>query len=311
MDIYYQATNKPELVLFPNKKYIGIDGNGTPGSDVFYYKKSLIMNFFNQLVSNLPSSQLKKYENIIEIFYWYNGKWNDGIEINNFYSGIDLKHLKYRISIQVPISTTDEQISSTKSKLAEMAYIDYIDLFDYQAKLSVQILHQGPFGDEYKSLDKLQGFADEQALRREGVHQEIHLTNFEKYQDQTNLKTILRTEVIQTPITKNLEFTISRFIHFLNLGNTKTFANFFSENAIIEDSSIGKTFESKPQLIDYVDTYFKNYHTKTKIMKAQLIDEHKVTIHAHFSGDFGDEDGIMEISLDSDNLISHMYANLV
>ena len=46
MDTYYTAVEHPELVTFSKRKYITIDGEGAPGSESFYDKKTFILNFF-------------------------------------------------------------------------------------------------------------------------------------------------------------------------------------------------------------------------------------------------------------------------
>lgn len=310
MDTYYTAVEHPELVTFSKRKYITIDGEGAPGSESFYDKKTFILNFFNDLVTYDKTLQFSEYSGIIEIFYWFDDRWDNILRIDNFYTSVDLSYLKYKISIQVPMSITIEKIREVSAISANKSLPNKVDIFEFSGGTWIQYLHHGPFSQEFNALNTMQEFADEHGLIRSGLHQEIHLTNFEKGQDQTNLETILRTEVKQLNKMQMTSFNTENFIHFLNLSNIKLVPQFFSNHAVIKDISVGREFMGHVEVAQYIDKYFKKYHTKTELLKIKQINQHTFTIYVDFTGDFGKEKGYMTISLGADNLIEKIEADL-
>ncbi|MGN9787894.1 hypothetical protein ACTMTF_41180 [Nonomuraea sp. ZG12] len=70
-----------------------------------------------------------------------------------------------------------------------------LTLFTLPEQLVVQIMHHGPFADEFGTLARLGAFASDRGLRRVGAHHEIHLDPFTATTPQEHLRTILRDPV--------------------------------------------------------------------------------------------------------------------
>lgn len=190
---YYRAAGVPELVTIETAHYVSILGNGSPGTNIFYGKKAAIKKFVTALQQQVEGTE-KAFENlVVEIFYWYDDK-EAVVDIGNFYTTLPLDLLQYRIAIRIPENITAEDIKT----ITEEGCVDFskdLERFSYTAGTCVQLLHSGPFAGELKTLPVLQKFATDNGWVKNGMHQEIHLTAFEKGQSQEHLQTILRDPV--------------------------------------------------------------------------------------------------------------------
>ena len=84
----------------------------------------------------------------------------------------------------------------------------------------------------------------------------------------------------------------------------------FTPDAAIDDPSTGHHFEGHAGIRDYVERYFISYHTVTRCLSIETINETQGRIRADFTGDFGHEIGRLEISINDDGLITRIDADL-
>ncbi len=192
---YYSATGQPEIVEISKASYISILGSGSPGTDIFYEKKKAILAFMKTLQQYIDKKDTLLINDIIEIFYWFDEDVVGYVDIGNFYNTVDLALLKYRIAIRIPDFITSEHIEQVAERRHDILFANAFERFEYMAGKCVQILHNGPFAEELDTLPILQRFATVNGLKKTGMHQEIHLINFERGQSQTHLQTILRDPV--------------------------------------------------------------------------------------------------------------------
>jgi hypothetical protein len=68
-------------------------------------------------------------------------------------------------------------------------------VFALPESTAVQVMHHGPFADEFGTLERLGAFADGAGVARSGPHHEIHLDAFTRQTPQDALRTILRDPV--------------------------------------------------------------------------------------------------------------------
>lgn len=185
-DLHLTAADTPEHVLVPAVRYVAVDGTGSPGTDDFYRKKRLI----GDLAQHLGGDQVP----VIEIMYWY----PDGsapVEIADFYSVNPIPSLQYRVLARVPDAATTKELAAARLATAEDVASDDIELVNVPEHDVVQVMHHGPFAEEFGTLARLGTFAREQGLRRGGPHHEIHLDGFTRTTPQNTLRTILRDPV--------------------------------------------------------------------------------------------------------------------
>jgi hypothetical protein len=186
---HLHAGDDPEIVRAPAVHYVAVLGSGAPGTDEFYRKKRLI----GDLARDLREDDA---EPVVEIQYWYpEGSLPTGIA--DFYSVNPISALRYRVMAAVPESTTAEDLADVRARTpsASMSAADDVELFVLPEQDVVQIMHHGPFSEEFGTLDRLGRFVAAHRLHRSGPHHEIHLDAFTRRTPQDTLRTILRDPV--------------------------------------------------------------------------------------------------------------------
>lgn len=183
------AADNPEFVRAPSITYIAVTGDGAPGTDEFYRKKALISDVARALdgVDPMP---------VIEIRYWY-PEGSTPVEIADFYSVNPIPSLHYRVISEAPAGTSQADVDNARSRASSTADTgdDTVAVFFLPEQDVVQIMHHGPFAEEFPTLRRLGDFAHHHGLRRSGPHHEIHLDGFTRTTPQETLRTILRDPV--------------------------------------------------------------------------------------------------------------------
>lgn len=186
---HLRAADEPEHVRTPRIDYAAVLGDGAPGSDEFYRKKILVSDIARQLT---PSGETP----VVELQFWY-PEGSTPVEIADFYSVNPIPSLRYRVLAQVAETTTEADVAAARARAASPADSagDEITLFTIPERDVVQVMHHGPFAEEFATLERLGAFATQRGLRRAGPHQEIHLDAFTRETPQDILRTILRDPV--------------------------------------------------------------------------------------------------------------------
>ncbi len=84
----------------------------------------------------------------------------------------------------------------------------------------------------------------------------------------------------------------------------------FTPDAVIDDPSTGSRFDGHTGIRNYIEQYFIGYHTVTRLLSINSGGENRVRARVDFTGDFGHEIGVLEISVNSDGLIERIDASL-
>lgn len=84
----------------------------------------------------------------------------------------------------------------------------------------------------------------------------------------------------------------------------------FTPDAVIDDPSTGHRFDRHIGIRDYVERYFVGYHTVTRFVSIESITETRGRVRVDFTGDFGHEIGLLDISVNADGLITSIDADL-
>lgn len=96
-----------------------------------------------------------------------------------------------------------------------------------------------------------------------------------------------------------------------NSHNVDRYLAFFTEDAVLDDLSVGRTFEGREGIAEYYDAYFIGYQTTTRLVSTEDRDG---TLHVEvlFTGTFpgGETGGVFDIRFDGDR-IEHIRADLV
>jgi ketosteroid isomerase-like protein len=95
-----------------------------------------------------------------------------------------------------------------------------------------------------------------------------------------------------------------------NAFDVDTVLALFAPDAVIDDPSTGHRFEGHAGIRDYVERYFIGYHTVTRFLSIEITGETRARLRVDFTGDFGHEIGLLDISVNADGLITRIEADL-
>jgi ketosteroid isomerase-like protein len=95
-----------------------------------------------------------------------------------------------------------------------------------------------------------------------------------------------------------------------NAFDADTAVTLFTPDAVIDDPSTGHHFDGHAGIRDYIDRYFAGYHTVTRFLSIENISETHARVRVDFTGDFGHEIGLLDISVNADGLITRIDADL-
>jgi hypothetical protein len=187
---HLHAADDPEYVRTPPVTYVAVVGTGAPGTQDFYRKMILVTELAGELNDDDASQA------VVEIQYWY-PEGSEPTEIADFYSVNPIPSLHYRVLAQVPSGTAQRDVDAARIRAASSAEAagDEVIVFAIAEQNVVQVMHHGPFVDEFATLERLGDYARRRGVRRSGPHHEIHIDPFTATTPQNNLRTILRDPV--------------------------------------------------------------------------------------------------------------------
>jgi hypothetical protein len=185
---HLHAPDDPEFARVPAVTYASIAGSGSPGTDEFYRKMALLGDITREFTGDSSP--------VIEIQYWY-PEGSTPVEIADFYTVNPVPSLLYRVLAAIPDTTTTEDLTAARTRAASSAdrHDDVIELHTTPEQDVVQVMHHGPFSEEFATLERLGALAQTRGARRSGPHHEIHLDAFTRKTPQDTLRTILRDPV--------------------------------------------------------------------------------------------------------------------
>jgi hypothetical protein len=93
---------------------------------------------------------------VLEGFYWNDEKYGTH-SISQVFDTGPLSELNYRLMIRLPEYVTPQHIAAAKDTLdpAHKELSKGIAFFEYQEGKCIQMLHQGPFINEFETLGQL------------------------------------------------------------------------------------------------------------------------------------------------------------
>jgi len=185
---YYSGTNSPALQTFPPIPYISLQGKGSPDSEGF---DKAIQELYTlaYTIKKICKSALHDFVvPPLEGQWWVTGT-NKPLETSR-----DEWH--WNLLIRMP-ANVNEKICNEAKKIAEKKRglpLSQILFSSIQEGPSVQIMHTGPYKDEWKTLEKIYQYMEEKKITFNGHHHEIYLSDPRKTSPE-KLKTILRQPV--------------------------------------------------------------------------------------------------------------------
>ena len=83
----------------------------------------------------------------------------------------------------------------------------------------------------------------------------------------------------------NIETFIKDWIEVGNSYDTEKYLEFYNENAVLDDPSVGRKFVGHSGIKNYFVSYFIAYKTQTELRKLE-IKEDSAYLEVEFTGDF-------------------------
>lgn len=197
--MFYKPKNKPEIVEVPKAHYIAVRGKGDPNETGGAYQQAIQLLY--SVAYTLKMSYKTDYH--MEGFFEYvvpplEGLWwqDRGGDIN--YKDKSAFHC---ISlIRLPDFVTPKDLdwaiaTASKKKKLDCSPVEWLTLDE---GLCVQIMHQGPFDDEPKTIAFMQEFLTENGyvtdLTDERRHHEIYLSDARRVAPD-KWKTVIRLPI--------------------------------------------------------------------------------------------------------------------
>lgn len=190
---YYLPKNKPEIVDIEKFKFIQIKGSGNPNSEEFSEKVGVLYSIA-YAIKMMPKKNITPEGYFDYTVYPLEGIWGfdeEGIKKEIF----DKNHLVYNLMIRQPDFVTNEvfdlAMNITKKKKINR-YLEEVEFGEINEGMCVQMMHVGPFDEEYRTFEIMKEFCLNNNLSiRDKNHREIYISDFRKT-SQEKLKTVLR-----------------------------------------------------------------------------------------------------------------------
>lgn len=194
---YFTAKTKPELVTIEPANFLSISGKGDPSGVEFTQRIQALYATAYTIKFTYKSLNKDFVVSKLEGLWWFDDKKYAGIRMTEAPKQIPRSEWEYRLLIRMPDFVSKKEVASaieavyTKKKIALAKHVEFYAMNEGKC---IQILHIGPFSTEPESLEKIQAFSQERHLRKNGLHHEIYLSDFNRTAPE-KLKTILREPV--------------------------------------------------------------------------------------------------------------------
>lgn len=103
---------------------------------------------------------------------------------------------------------------------------------------------------------------------------------------------------------------ISEWIEAMNTHDTEAYVSYFSQDAVLDDPSVGERFDGRAGIAEYFTRYFIAYDTTTRLLGITP-SEGGLHVEVEFTGTFpgGRTGGVFDVTLAGDK-ISFVHADL-
>ena len=110
----------------------------------------------------------------------------------------------------------------------------------------------------------------------------------------------------------NLDKFINDWIAASNAFDTKEYLSFYSDDALLDDVSVGEQFKDHRGIKRYFESYFIGYNTQTKLVRLDLASKEKAHLEVEFTGNFpeGQIGGTFDFTF-KNGKISFVIADLI
>lgn len=194
---YYSATTTPELVTVESATYLSLQGRGDPSGPAYGQNLEALYAVAYTLKFGCKARGQDFVVARLEAQWWFDEQRYGHISMEEAPLAIPRSEWDYRLLIRLPGELTEADVSVAKTDAAHKKNrpgIERVQFFEQHEGLCVQMLHIGAFDREPESLVQIRAFCEQHALRKNGLHHEIYLSDFRRTKPG-KLRTILREPV--------------------------------------------------------------------------------------------------------------------
>ena len=107
-----------------------------------------------------------------------------------------------------------------------------------------------------------------------------------------------------------LQATVERFIAATTAFDIDAALALVAPDAVIDDPSTGHRFVGHAGIGDYLTRYFVGYRTVTRLLSITALEENRTRVRVDFTGDFGHEIGLLDMTIHPRGYILRIDADL-
>ena len=194
---YYSAKAKPQVLDIQRAQFLSIKGKGDPSGKEFADKLQALYATAYCLKFMCKASGKDFVVAKLEAIWSFDEQRYGNVSITDAPVKIPRNEWIYRLMIRMPEYVTQQQVVSAIDSVTATKNIllaAEIELFSMTEGKVLQMLHIGPFDTEPETLQLIHEFIVAHGLKRNGLHNEIYLSDFRKTAPD-KLRTILREPV--------------------------------------------------------------------------------------------------------------------
>lgn len=186
---YYTSKQAPDIVTFSEKRYIALDGRGTPGSELFRSHIESLFSIAYQL-KNAEKSLGRDFvvPKLEALWFADEGKNFDKEPPTEW---------NWTILIRIPDYVSESSLNEAKLEAMEkkkLRDVSRIAIRSLNEGKCVQALHVGPYDTVGRTYFRIRSFMSKNGLIPNGNYHEIYLSDPARSRAE-NLKTIVRQPV--------------------------------------------------------------------------------------------------------------------
>ena len=186
---YFKAARQPKLMVLDEKKYLTLDGQGTPDSIAYQISIEAIYSTAYQLKFHHKKKGEDFKVSKLECLWW--------ADENKDFEATPMEEWRWKLMIRIPDFVTNTELKEAIARIneeRELKEVSGIKIGYLKEGKCVQILHVGPYEKVGDSYQKLIQFIENSGLHSNGPYHEIYISDPNRTLPE-NLKTIIRQPV--------------------------------------------------------------------------------------------------------------------
>ena len=193
--LYNPSPKKPVTIEVPKMNFLMIDGEGDPNTSQMF--QDAIQTLFP--LSYTLKFKVKKGMEIDYPVMALEGLWWGTPKGLTKFTSEDKAQWFWTLMMMQPDIITAEMVETAMEevrKKKDPPLLDNVRFESFEEGLVVQQMHIGPFDEEWKTVEPMHAWVEEQGYRLIGKHHEIYLSDMRRTAPE-KLKTVLRHPIVK------------------------------------------------------------------------------------------------------------------